>query len=542
MAQDWFYKLLGTEAGPITFTAVRELAQEGHLSPDGEVRTSTSSWKRVSDVPSLFSTGETEEPELATDMDLDLLMAPASSQPIQVSAKRQAHHAAIAAAARPAAEWYYKLLGQEMGPVTTEEIIQQIKNGSLQGQDTIRFERGGAWQTLDQTSQFAVIVAQMQPQPEWYCRVLGQVLGPMAFDELQLMAKSRSLNTDDEVRHGTTEPWAKADRTRGLKFPKAAVIPAAGHPQSSTFAPFGEAAKKREWYYEIGGQVMGPISFNEMIKGVADGTLKPEDKARRGKSVGWSLVMDIPGLVSMEGKVAYLAAKVEANRPKPVAPPAPPIPAAAAPRVVSPPMEPPPTSAVAPPPPLSPAPSSAFGASGAGAGYGSMASAGRPAALPPSFKPPKKSGGGSSVNIGELLSGLKEKLDAKAMGAMAVILLIVGYFGLSALGISFGSPAGLAEYTKLKPIWAEVEKLQKSKPNPEAWGALNKKYGKEIKTLETQIKDQEPGTDRRLLQLMYFATKDHLPQILKDGNETRYKTMEREMKEAAKLAGPTKKK
>ena len=150
--------------------------------------------------------------------------------------------------------------------------------------------------------------------------------------------------------------------------------------------------------------------------------------------------MDVPGLVSIEAKAAYLAAKAEANRPKPVAPtPAPaPVAATAAPRVEAPP-------AVAPPP----APSSAYGASGAGASYGSMASASRPASFPPSFKPPKKSGGGASVNIGEMLNGLKEKLDAKAIGAIAVILLIGGYFGLSAMGISFGSPPGLAEYIKI---------------------------------------------------------------------------------------------
>lgn len=528
MAQDWFYKLLGEETGPISFTALRELAQEGHLASDDDVRTSTSSWKRVDDVPSLFSTGEFEEPELATDMDLDLLLAPSSSQPTRVSAKRQAQQAALAAAAKPAAEWYYKLLGQEMGPVTTDEIIQQIKDGSLQGQDTIRFEREGSWQTLEKTSQFAAIVSQMQPQPEWYCRVLGQVLGPMTFEELQRMAKSRSLNTDDEVRLGTTEPWAKADRTRGLKFPKAAAVSAGTLASTSTLAPFGDAAKKREWYYEIVGHVMGPISFNEMAKGVADGTLKMEDKARRGKSAAWSLVMDVPGLVSIEVKAAYLAAKAEASRPKPPAP----VAAIAAPHVEAPPV-------AAPPP----APSMAYGASGAGAGYGSMASANRPAGFPPAFKPPKKSRGGSSGNIGEMLSGLKEKLDAKAMGAIVVILLIGGYFGLSAMGISFGSPPGLAEYIKIKPIWAEVQKLQRNeKAKPEERAAMVKKYKDELKKLEKQIKDQEPGSTRRLLQLMYFCTKDHLPKIMGTGDPQRYKVMEKDMKEAAKLAGPIKKK
>lgn len=553
MAQDWFYKLLGEETGPISFTALRDLAQEGHLESDDEVRTSTSSWKRVNEVPSLYSPGETEEPELATDMDLDLLLAPSSSQPIRVSAKRQAQLAAIAAAAKPTAEWYYKLLGQEMGPVTSDEIIQQIKDGLLHENDTVRCGREGTWQTLDKTPQFAAIVAQMQPQPEWYCRVLGQVLGPMIFDELQRMAKTRSLNPDDEVRHGATEPWVKADRTRGLKFPRAEAVTAATSSQSSTLAPFGEAAKKREWYYEIVGQIMGPISFVEMAKGVADGTLKMEDKARRGKSAAWSLVMDIPGLVSMEGKAAYLAAKAEASRPKPVAPTPPPSPVAAAPRVALPTPESVPVVAVAPPfePPRAASSgygatgssASAYGASGAGASYGSISSASRPAGFPPSFKPPKKSGGGSSANIGELLKGLKEKVDAKAMGAIAVILLVGGYFGMSAMGISFGSTPGLAEYNEIKPIWIEVQKLQKDKSaKPDDRATLSKKYKSKLKKLEKQINDQGPGSARRLLQLMYFCTKNHLPELIEKGDPARYTAMEKDMKEAAKLAGPAKKK
>jgi len=166
-----------------------------------------------------------------------------------------------------------------------------------------------------------------------------------------------------------------------------------------------------------------------------------------------------------------------------------------------------------------------------------MASAGRPAGFPTKFKPPQKPGGKSS-GLGGLLNGLK--IDGKVIGAVVVILLVGGLVGLWSMGLFSGKP-GLAEYAKVKVIWTEAQKLHGGKPKPADWAAFKTKHEKGVKKLETEVKAQAPGSSKRLLQLMYFCTKDHLPKIMADGNETRYKAMEKDMKEAAKLAGPVKK-
>ncbi len=549
MAQDWYYKLLGEETGPVAFAALRELASAGHLASDDEVRTSTSSWKRVAEVPELFGGEDSEEPELATGFDLDMLLAPSSSKPIHLSAKRQAQQAAVAAAAAPVVEWYYTLLGQEMGPASTEEILQLIQDGSLQGEDTVRLQKTGAWQRLSSTSQFSTIVAQMLPKPEWYCRTLGQELGPMTFEELQQMAKSGSLQVDDEVRHGSTDPWAIAGRTRGLKFTRMVSAPEVSHDRTATMVPFGDAAKKREWYYEILGQQMGPISFQEMMKAVADETLMMEDKARRGKAGAWSFVMDVPGIVTTDAKAAYLAAKLEANRPKPPPPPAAkpaaPAPAAAAsppppPRIDSPepPSAPPARPAFTPPTPAA----SAYGAAGSGpGGFGSMASGGRTALPPPpAFKLPKKSRG-PAFDFGALFGNLKDKLDLKAIGAIVTILLVGAYLASSQLGINFslGGQAGIAEYSQINILWKEALQLHKKGDKEADWAAFKAEHENEIAELNEQIKGQNPGADRRLLQLMYFCTKDHLPGMLEPaGRVERFKAMKTVMEDADKLVVP----
>ncbi len=544
MAQDWYYKLLGEETGPVSFAALRELVEIGQIAAEDDVRTSTSRWKLAECVPGLFEDKDAEEPELATDMDIDLLLAPSSSPPVKVSAKRQGQRAAVAAAAAPVAQWYYKMLGHDMGPTSTDEIIQQIKDGSLHGEDLVCFGENGVWQPLEKTPQFSAIIYATRPKPEWYCQVLGQELGPMLFEELQQMAKTGALHADDEVRHGDSAPWAKADRVRGLKFPKvstAGVTPA--HDRSSTLVPFGEAAKKREWFYEIVGQQMGPISFIEMAKAVSSGTLKMEDQARRGKSGAWVLVMDVPGLVTTEDKSAYLAAKIEASRPKPL-PPAAVAPASPPPVAIAPPrVETQPVADVSPParPLPSPTPSgSAYGASGSPSGYGSMASTSRPAIppRPPAFTPPQKSGG-SSLDLGGLLADLKDKLDMKAIGAIAVILLVGVYFASTQFGfsLSFGPPAGAKEFSDVNVMWGEIQAIHKKGDQPADWKAFKSEHEGEIKGILASVKKQNPGSSRRLLQLMLFCTENHFPKMMDGGPvaKERYTALEADMKEANQI-------
>lgn len=554
MAQDWYYKLLGEETGPLTFRALRELAADGHLAPEDEVRSSTSQWKPAAEIPELFQAGDVDEPELATNLDLDMLLT-STSTPVKTSSKRQALDAAKAAANAPPPRWYYKLLGQEMGPATEEEILEQIQNGSLHHDDLIKDGPRGNWLPLEKAAPFAKAAAAMRPQPEWYCRVLGQELGPMLFDELESMAKSGALNADDEVRHGA-EAWARADRTRGLKFSKSVAVAGASHDRSATYVPFGDDAKRKEWYYEILGQEMGPISFQEMLKAVGAGTLAFEDKARKGKAGAWNLVMDVPGLVSTDAKAAYLAAKLEASRPK--APPPAPVakqapdsaPSPAPTRSVIPNVA--PTPSVIPSTPATSGASSgyssgpdassntSYGAGNYGAAMGGMSpSKATPPPPPPAFKAPKKSSG-PALDFGAMFSGLKDVASPKALGAVAALVLAGGVIYATQFGFSFGV-AGKAEYAEVKQMYAQLEPAI-NKKDTSALRTFMEQNKSKVESLKKKIEAQNPGSDRRLLQLMFFATRDHIPAICAGDAtaEARFKTLKAEMAEAARLAGDSK--
>ncbi|RLS56926.1 MAG: DUF4339 domain-containing protein [Planctomycetota bacterium] len=555
MAQDWFYKLLGEETGPLTFQALRELAADGHLASEDEVRTSTSSWRLARDVPELFVTTDVAEPELATGLDLDMLLA-SSAAPVKLSEKRRALQAAQAAAQAPVLEWYYKILGQEMGPVTSAEVQEQIQQGSLASNDLIRLGTNGEWQPLSRIPHFRAQAAAMQPQPEWFCRMLGQELGPMTFDELQSMVNASSLHADDEVRHAAGGSWERADRTRGLKFTRsAAVVPSGSHDRTATYAPFGADAKRREWYYEMLGQEMGPISFLELSKAIAEGSLQLEDKARKGKAGAWSLVIDVPGLVTDEARAAHVASRLESTRPRPV-PVVAPAPsnkgesskgassgsasggpasgeasrvAAAVPL----PEAPSPPPAVTPPP-RPPAPMSGIGMN---SGMGSMA-ASRPAAPPPppAFKA-RRSSSSPSFNFGAMFGGLKDALNPKAIAAIVVILLAGAFLAASQFGLRLGGTPGKKEYAEIRLMYDEIKKLEDTKAPEAEWAAFLSKHQKRWGELKSQIDRQGPGSDKRVLQLMYFAVKDNFPDLSGASRATRLRKIHVEMKEAAQLLG-----
>jgi hypothetical protein len=130
-------------------------------------------------------------------------------------------------------------------------------------------------------------------------------------------------------------------------------------------------------------------------------------------------------------------------------------------------------------------------------------------------------------------------VNPKAMGALAVILLAGGLIYASQFGLSFGV-AGKEEYAEIKPIVAQLESAV-AKKDPAALQAFWSENQNKVERLKVQIESQGPGADKRLLQLMFLATRDHIPNIATGDatSEARLTTLKLEMKEAAERAGDT---
>ncbi len=128
--------------------------------------------------------------------------------------------------------WYYRLFGEEFGPVPHEMLVTLLENGTLSHTDEVRAETGSHWLTLkevldapqDQTLESAgraTLDGLGDAQSGWYCKVLGRELGPMGFDEIQSFVEEGQLGPEAEVKLGAAGKW-RAVRSIGRLM---AVLP-----------------------------------------------------------------------------------------------------------------------------------------------------------------------------------------------------------------------------------------------------------------------------------------------------------------------------
>jgi hypothetical protein len=77
----------------------------------------------------------------------------------------------------------------------------------------------------------------------WYCRINGEELGPMTQEELVGMARTGRLRPDDLVRNTSKQnaKWYQATKVKGLEFETAAAV--AGGVSTSQTAERGAAAE-----------------------------------------------------------------------------------------------------------------------------------------------------------------------------------------------------------------------------------------------------------------------------------------------------------
>src|SRR6478752_5483260 len=99
---------------------------------------------------------------------------------------------------------------------------------------------------------------------QWYYRLFGQDFGPVSFSELKQLADLGSISPDDEVRQLSGADWTPASDVADLGLStgqkKSAPTAIAELP-----AP-GGASGANDWYYMFHGVEMGPIGFEEIVE------------------------------------------------------------------------------------------------------------------------------------------------------------------------------------------------------------------------------------------------------------------------------------
>lgn len=144
MADQWYFKLLDQELGPVPFEELAEMLRSGRLAPDDEVRVGTAGpWLKAG---TAVAESAEEEPEVISDLsELDFQFVTSSA--VAEAASGSGAQTSSRAAVMPEVVdgWFYRHDDQEWGPVSFEELIERARRGELTFKDKIRLGLDGDW-------------------------------------------------------------------------------------------------------------------------------------------------------------------------------------------------------------------------------------------------------------------------------------------------------------------------------------------------------------------------------------------------------------
>jgi hypothetical protein len=143
---------------------------------------------------------------------------------------------------------------------------------------------------------------------EWYCQLMGTELGPFTSKQLLEMARSHRVMPDDSVKKGVDGMWVAAHRVKGLFDDAAAstIIMASLPPQVKQALEDKQDATKNAavpdsrsitWYYISDHNKVGPLSFDELVAHGRHGLIKPASRVWSSRSPKWCEAKDVKGLV-----------------------------------------------------------------------------------------------------------------------------------------------------------------------------------------------------------------------------------------------------
>lgn len=131
---------------------------------------------------------------------------------------------------------------------------------------------------------------------QWLYKLFGQEFGPISFEELQTLADIGILSNSDEVRPESAASWETADSVAQLGLKSSTNTAVAIDRDLVTPA---ESAKSDDWFCQMLGQELGPLSFRELVDYAEQGQVTADDLVKLGANGKWRRVGSIGRLIAV---------------------------------------------------------------------------------------------------------------------------------------------------------------------------------------------------------------------------------------------------
>lgn len=115
---------------------------------------------------------------------------------------------------------------------------------------------------------------------EWYCKIMGEEIGPLSLDELTAIARWGRLSRDDTVRSGASGTWVRAELVSGL-FDRGTSPTKNGSDSAVAKRLAGSPARRtvrrgnqEQYWFRIGPKIVGPFSAQQLKQLAENGLLR----------------------------------------------------------------------------------------------------------------------------------------------------------------------------------------------------------------------------------------------------------------------------
>ena len=179
-------------------------------------------------------------------------------------------------------KWFYELLSEEFGPVTSEQIRELVLDGTLSASDRVRQENSDTWITA--------------------AEVPDESADSGEAEELTDLSE---LNFSFEDSGSGDAPPADQPDIDAFNIQGDSEAPAP--PAADNSYAGGEAQTEPEYYVDSLGHVLGPMPLEELIRMADGGVLTESDKIREGADGSWMSPLDMDAVaaaVQMAGSTA----------------------------------------------------------------------------------------------------------------------------------------------------------------------------------------------------------------------------------------------
>lgn len=345
MSQNWYYRVLGEEFGPVSFDTVGELAQKGLLSPGDEVRDGEKGpWVAAESIVGLFPEPEDSD-EIAQP---DVQLSESSEQPAQdlaaesslleelLGGDRQPSQTAQSSVDAPRgtqertsagpptekspieSEWYFQVAGREVGPVTLAQLILLGESGRLAADDLVRQTGVGDWTPAGEVDQLSAALLVAPASRSASPPDTGTPPAASEDDDFELSEQVVEASPPQAEKPPVPSPppmprqAAVAGVDRMQPGPRDLQVRNKGADVAEPAGPKAGGRKvDKGWYYRWEGDAFGPFRYAELRRMARSQQITPETEVKQGKNGEWVPAGTCEGLFDA-AEIAAAAARQQA--------------------------------------------------------------------------------------------------------------------------------------------------------------------------------------------------------------------------------------